>query len=215
MPGPRFGLFITLEGPDGAGKSTQAAMLAERVRAAGREVVLTREPGGTQLGEQVRRLLLDSGSGKHDPLADALLFNAARRQLVREVIEPALSLARVVICDRFADSTLAYQGYGGGASLETLRTLAGVATGGMTPDRTVLLDLPVEAGLTRRRDGSAADLTRFELADEHDRAFHDRVRQGYIELAAAAVDRWRVVDATDDPERVAEGVWEVVRDLFD
>jgi dTMP kinase len=209
----RRGVFITLEGPDGAGKSSQQAYLAERLTEAGETVTVTREPGGTQLGERVRAVLLDS-SAAHDPLSDALLFNAARHQLVEDVIAPALSDGGVVLSDRFADSTLAYQGYGGGAPLDTLKVLAEIATDGLLPTRTVLLDLPVEDGLARRQGGPAAELTRFETSAAHDRAFHERVRAGYLELATAEPARWRIVDASRPPEEVAEMVWGAVRDLF-
>jgi dTMP kinase len=208
------GIFITLEGPDGAGKSTQARLLTERVRALGRDVVSTREPGGTELGERVRDILM-STSAVHDALTDALLFNAARRQHVREVIEPALNSGLVVVCDRFADSSLAYQGYGGRVPLDSLWKLADVATGGLEPDRTVLLDLPVQAGLGRRFGGEAADLTRFEISTGFDHDFHERVRAGFLELAALEKERWRVVDAGRSETEVAEAVWSAVADVFD
>lgn len=208
------GTFITLEGPDGAGKSMQAGVLAERLVAAGRKVLLTREPGGTALGERIRQLLLDVEGGARDPLVDALLFSAARRQLVGDVLRPALSDGVTAVCDRFFDSTIAYQGYGGGAPLAALTTLADLATGGLRPDRTVLLDLPVEAGLRRRRGGDAAQLTRFEVGDEHGLAFHDRVRQGFLALAEQEPARWRVVDASLAPADVSEKVWEAVIDLM-
>jgi dTMP kinase len=207
------GVFITLEGPDGAGKSTQARSIAERVEALGRTVVLTREPGGTRLGERVRDVLMASDA-EHDPLADALLFNAARRQLMAEVVEAALAASAVVICDRYADSTLAYQGYGGGAQLDVLRRVANAATAGLVPDRTVLLDLPIEVGLARRFGAAAADLTRFETGSGFDRAFHERVRAGFLELAALEPERWRLVDASGSAEDVAGEVWSAVADLF-
>lgn len=207
------GIFITLEGPDGAGKSSQAGALADRLRDDGREVVLTREPGGTELGERVREVLL-SVNAAHDALTDGLLFNAARRQLVRDVITPALANGAVVICDRFSDSTLAYQGYGSGASLHALRALADVATDGLAPTRTVLLDVPAEIGLARRFGGSSDQLTRFETSETFDRAFHQRVRDGYLKLAAGEPDRWRVVNASLPPDEVAARLWEAVRDLF-
>jgi dTMP kinase len=146
-------------------------------------------------------------------LTDALLFNAARRQLVVDVIAPALADGGVVVCDRFADSTIAYQGYGAGAPLDALATLADVATGGLVPDRTILLDLPVEVGLSRRHGADAAGLNRFEVGGEHDRAFHERVRAGFLELGRQS-ERWRVVDAAVDPAQVAEDVWSAVADLF-
>lgn len=210
---PYMGVFITLEGPDGAGKSIQAALLADRIRALGREVVLTREPGGTPLGEQIRRVLLEATVGSHDALSDALLFNAARSRLVNEVVRPALGRLAVVVSDRYGDSTLAYQGYGGGVPLDALRALAEVATGGLKPDRTVLIDLPAAAGLARRLSGEAADLTRFELDSAHDAAFHERVRTGYLGMAATEPVRWRVVDGSSAPETVAEAVWAAVADL--
>ena len=207
-------MFVTLEGPDGAGKSVQARLLAERVSALGREVVLTREPGGTELGERIRTVLLQASPGDHDPLSDAFLFNAARSRLVAEVIRPALGRGAVVVCDRYSDSTLAYQGYGDGIPLVVLEELADYATGGLKTVRTVLIDVPVDVGLGRRQTGAAADLTRFEEAGSHGVQFHERVRSGYLEMAAAEPDRWRVVDGTGDMESVAERVWEAVADLF-
>jgi len=210
------GIFITLEGPDGAGKSTQARLLAERIRATGREVVETREPGGTALGERLRDVLMHAPDGSHDALSDALLFNAARARQVSEVIRPALTRGAVVVCDRFSDSTLAYQGYGGGVPQSELRDLKVIAIGDITPDRTVLVDLPISSGLERRQAGSTADLTRFETdAAEHGETFHERVRSGYLALAKAEPDRWRVVDGSTRPESVALAVWSAVADLFD
>jgi dTMP kinase len=206
--------FLTLEGPDGAGKSTQATRLAERIRrTGGREVLLTREPGGTPIGERVRGVLLRGA--ERDPLTDALLFNAARRQVVADVIGPALARGAIVVCDRFADSTLAYQGYGAGVALDSLRALADIATGGLTPNRTILLDLSPEAGLARRANGAPSEVTRFESGAGHDLAFHQRVRAGYLELAAAEPARWRVVNADRQPDAVEDAAWEAVHDLFD
>src|SRR3954469_5593303 len=136
--GRERGIFITLEGPDGAGKSTQAGLLAARIRATGHDVVQTREPGGTALGEEIRGVLMNAAVGSHDAVSDALLFNAARARQVTEVIRPALERGAVVVCDRFSDSTLAYQGYGGGVPQEQLRQLQLLAIGDMTPDRTIL-----------------------------------------------------------------------------
>jgi len=210
------GIFITLEGPDGAGKSTQAALLAERIRHTGREVVLTREPGGTALGERIRDVLMYAPDGSHDALSDALLFNAARARQVSEVILPALERGAVVVCDRFSDSTLAYQGYGGGVSQKQLRDLKLIAIGDITPDRTLLVDLPIAAGLERREKGSSADLTRFETDEhEHGTTFHERVGDGYRRLAQEEPRRWRVVDGSSSPEVVAQSVWTAVADLFE
>ena len=189
---PARGWFITIEGPEGAGKTTQAARLETWLHDAGVAVVRTREPGGTRLGEQLRDLLLDySASTPIDPLADALLFNAARRQLVAEVIRPAIDAGTSVVCARFADSTLAYQGYGSGLDLATLRSLEAIATDGLRPDLTILLDLAVETGLARKTE--AVDQTRFETG--FDVAFHRRVRDGFLSLAAAEPGRFAVVDA--------------------
>ena len=213
MNGTR-GIFITLEGPDGAGKSTQLSLLVDRITSLGREVVATREPGGTELGERVRAILLET-SDVHDPIVDALLFNAARRRLVHDVIQPALERGAVVVCDRFADSTLAYQGYGGGAPLDVLQSLAAVATDGVQPDVTVLLDLPTHVGLSRRQGGPVEQLTRFETDAAHGATFHDRVRAGYLELAQSEPERWRVVDASASETEVADRVWDAVSDLFE
>ena len=195
-------MFITLEGPDGAGKSSQAERLGEALRGRGQQVTLVREPGGTPLGEAIRRLLLESRELHHEPLADALLFNAARSALVAEVIRPALARGEVVVCDRYADSTLAYQGYGSGLDLEWLAELNARATGGLVPDLTVLLDLPVEVGLARRAAGPRREQTRFESAERHDSRFHERVRDGYRALAAREPERWAVIDARLDREEV-------------
>jgi dTMP kinase len=184
-------MFITFEGPEGSGKSTQAAILVERLRAAGREVVAVREPGGTPAGEQIRAILLgEGGAVSIDPRSDALLFNASRAQLVADVIRPALARGAVVIADRFADSTLAYQGYGSGLPLEELRALISFATAGLTPDLTLLFDLPVEEGLARK---SGSGRTRFE--EGFDVAFHTRVADGFRALAAASPERWHTFDA--------------------
>jgi dTMP kinase len=194
---PVNGRFITLEGPEGAGKTVQAQRLVLALEALGHAVLLTREPGGTAFGDRVRALVLDPAGGRMAPRADALLFNAARAQLVAEVIGPALDAGEVVVCARFADSTLAYQGYGAGVDLEALRQLAEIATGGLAPDRTILLDIDPEIGLARK---SADDRTRFETA--FDLEFHARVRAGFLELAAQEPHRFRIVDADRQPDAV-------------
>jgi dTMP kinase len=202
------GRFITIEGPEGGGKTTQAARLEDHLRTKGVAVVRTREPGGTALGEQLRGLLLESGhtAASIDPLTDALLFSAARRQLVTEVIRPALEAGTTVICTRYADSTLAYQGFGAGLPLSDLRDLERIATGGLRPDLTILLDLPPEAGLERK---APDDQTRFELG--FDLEFHRRVRRGFLDLAANEPDRFAVIDAG----LPAADVWEAVRRAVD
>lgn len=195
------GHFITIEGPDGAGKTTQGLRLAARLAADGRATHLTREPGGTWFGERLREVLLTRTASlvATDPLTDALLFNAARRQLVGEVIRPALDAGTSVVCGRFTDSTIAYQGYGSGVPIELLRTLADIATDGLVPDLTILLDLPVETGLARK---TPIEVTRFEA--EFDLAFHRRVRDGFLALARAEPDRFAVIDATQPVEVVAQ-----------
>jgi dTMP kinase len=199
----RGGWFIAVEGPDGAGKTTQAGSLAEHLRAVGHDVLLTREPGGTWLGERLRELLLarTGSTSRSDPLTDAFLFDAARRQLVVEVLRPALDAGRTVVCARYADSTLAYQGYGAGVPLDRLRALESAATGGLVPDLTILLDLPVEAGLARKAPG---DVTRFEA--EYDMAFHRRVRDGFLALATESPERYVVIDSTEPAAVVATAV---------
>ncbi|HXR26741.1 MAG TPA: dTMP kinase, partial [Candidatus Baltobacteraceae bacterium] len=170
----------------------------------GRVVTQVREPGGTPLAEALRVLV--NGTADHDPWSDALLFNAARAQLVRRVINPALARGELVVGDRHTDSTLAYQGYGSGLDLDELRRLDAFATGGVAPDLTILLDLPVEVGLVRRAEGAASGHTRWEDPAQHDRAFHERVRQGYLALAGAEPERWRVVDADRSPGVIAAEV---------
>ncbi|MEP6638831.1 MAG: dTMP kinase [Chloroflexota bacterium] len=189
---PADSWFITIEGPEGAGKTTQAAALATHLASVGLAVHVTREPGGTWLGERLRDLLLarTDSAAPTDPLTDAFLFNAARRQLVTEVVRPALETGRTVVCARFADSTLAYQGHGAGVDLDLLRALAAAATDGLTPDLTILLDVPIEEGLGRKAPG---DVTRFEA--EFDLAFHRRVRDGFLALAAAEPERFALIDA--------------------
>jgi dTMP kinase len=208
------GRFVSLEGPDGAGKSRAAGRLAQHLRARGIAVTLTREPGGTRLGEQIRELLLDRGGAERVPEADALLFNAARSQLVQEVIRPALDRGDVVVCDRFAGSTLAYQGYGAGLDLASLRLMESLAVDGTRPDLVLLLDAPVEVGLARRGTGDPSQLTRFEDAARHDRAFHERVRNGYLALAKADPGRWRVVDGDREPARVDEELFRLVDEFL-
>ncbi len=191
MPGkPRHGWFVSLEGPEGSGKTTHARAIADAGRAAGLDVVLAREPGGTPIGEAIRTILLDSRAAEVDPRAEALLFNAARAELVADVIAPALRRGALVVCARFADSTAAYQGHGRGLEVGALREVERFATGGLRPDLTVLLDLPVTVGLARK---TADEGTRFEALD---RAFHERVRAGFLALARLEPDRFAIVDAS-------------------
>lgn len=191
------GRFITLEGPDGSGKTLQAERLAGSLRERGFDVVLTGEPGGTDLGDRLYELLMATGDAEIDPVADALLFNAARAQHVARVIRPALAAGRTVVSARFADSTMAYQGYGEGVDLATLRRIIGIATGDLMPDRTILLDLPAEIGLRRK---TPETITRFEAS--YDLPYHQRVRAGFLEMATAEPVRWTVVDADRPTDEV-------------
>jgi len=199
------GFFVTFEGGEGSGKSTQAELLAARLRGAAREVAVLREPGGTPLGEELRQTLLHRRGGMTTQ-AEMLLFLAARAELVEAVIRPALNAGGVVVCDRFSDSTLAYQGYGRGLDLGSVRTLNRWATGGLEPDFTVLLDVPIDIGRGRKH----GDDDTFQREGD---AFHARVREGYLFLAASEPGRWLVVDGTQAPEAIAERVWERVKDL--
>jgi len=204
------GWFVTLEGPDGSGKSAQSERLRAAAAAAGQDVVLVREPGGTAGGERVRAILMDAGPVgiRLTQRTDALLFNAARAQLVDEVIRPALRRGALVISDRYADSTLAYQGCGGELPLDELRSVVGFATGGLRPDRTILIDVPVEVGLARK---TSAETTRFEA--HFDRAFHERVRAGFLSFAAAEPERWVVVDGTAPADDVFAALWSVLAEI--
>ena len=198
-------MFITFEGPDGSGKSSQVVALAEFLNQAGYSVLVTREPGGTAIGDQVRVILSNlENTGMH-PRTETLLFLAARAQLVEQVICAHLEKGDVVLCDRYADSTLAYQGFGHGNDLAQIRNLISFATGGLKPDLTILLDIDVEIGLRRRARGGE-----WNRLDAYNLEFHQRVRQGYHQLAQAEPDRWVVIDAGQPPERVQADVRQVV-----
>jgi dTMP kinase len=203
---PVEGIFIVFEGPEGSGKSTQARLLANRLRAGKRGVVLTREPGGTPIAEQVRTILLDRTNCAMLPETEALLYSAARAQHVGDVIRPALERGEVVICDRFADSTIAYQGGGRGLSIDDLRAIQRLATGGLTPTLRILVDVPVEIGL-RRRFGVAAEVNRLDVAGVE---FHERVRAAYLALAAEDPTTWAVVNGDGTVEEVEERIVHVV-----
>ncbi len=199
-------LFVTFEGPDGSGKTTQVARLAESLRAAGRDVIATREPGGTRIGDQVRAILHAPENRSMRPVTELLLYCASRAQLVSEVIRPHLERGGIVLSDRYADSSLAYQGYGRGIDLIPLRAILAFATDGLRPDLTLLLDLDAEEGLRRRR-GSGGEWNRL---DQEAVAFHTRVREGYLALARAEPDRWVVIDAARGAEEVQAEIWEEV-----
>lgn len=209
------GLFVSFEGPEGAGKTTQARRLADDLRAEGHEVVLTREPGGTPLAEAIRDLVLSqaaAGEGVMSAATEALLFTAARSDHVERLIRPALAEGKVVICDRFTGSTLAYQGGGRGLDGEALAAAQLLATGGLVPDLTLLLDLPVREGLARRfadRDGDAPN-----RLDAESVAFHERVQATYRHLADAGRPSWVIVRADQSPVAVATAIGDTVRSVL-
>lgn len=205
------GLFIVFEGPEGAGKSTQARLLGERLEGQGYGVTVTREPGGTPVGEQLRSLLLDHGSYTLLAETEALLYAAARAEHVRTVIDPALKAGRVVVCDRFVDSALAYQGGGRGLAIDDLLHVQRFAAGGVTPDLRFLLDLPVEIGISRRRS-APEELNRL---DAEDLDFHRRVRMTYLELMRQDPAGWCRIDATRNTDDVAAEVATAVTGLLE
>lgn len=190
------GTFITLEGADGCGKSTQVALLADAIQAAGREVVRLREPGGTSISEKIRALVLDPDNAEIVPECELLLFEASRAQLVRQVIEPALARGAVVLCDRFYDSTYAYQAAGRALDARVISQANALGSCGVTPDLTLVLDMDTKDALARATRGGADRL------EAEGVAFQERVRQGYLDLAAAESGRVRVVDATGSAEEV-------------
>ena len=193
-------LFITFEGPDGSGKSTQIKLLAEYLEARGHAVVVTREPGGTGIGEQIRDVVLSTRNQGIMPETEALLFSAARAQIVREIILPALAAGKVVLCDRYADSTMAYQGYGLGLDRAALVAITHFATGGLVPHLTFYIDVPVEVGIARKQRGETNRL------DEKAIAYHERVRAGFLEMARGELSRWIIVDGTQSVERVQRDI---------
>ena len=205
-----MGLFIVFEGIEGSGKSTQSRMLRQQIPDLDVPVLLTEEPGGTALGCRVRVLLKQISGIEIDPLSELLLFAASRVQLVTMVIRPVLAQNGIVICDRYASSTLAYQGYGRGLDSDIIKEVNDIATAGLRPDLIILLDLPVEEGL--RRKGSARERDRFEREGF---LFHHRVRQGYLEMATADSGRWLVIDAAQSKTRIRDLVWERVQQVLE
>ncbi len=211
------GKFITFEGGEGSGKSTQAQRLAALVGAAGIEVVLTREPGGTPFAEQVRNLILSGSTAKHGATAEALLFFAARADHVETLIHPALAAGKWVICDRFTDSTRVYQGAAGSVSADAIESLNRIAAGATQPDLTLLLDIDAAVGLARaneRRKTGGKGSTGADPYEQRSLAFHERLRQGYLAVAKADPDRCRVIDAGGTPEAVEERIREAVQGRF-
>jgi dTMP kinase len=207
-----MGLFITFEGPEGSGKTTQIRLLAAWLTERGCNVRTTREPGGTHIGDAIRAILLDPAHTEMRAESEILLFSAARAQSVGQVVRPHLMQGGIVLSDRFADSTLAYQGYGRGLDLDMLRQITVFATGNLVPDLTVCLDLPVLEGLQRKRGGDVAEWNRME---REQLAFHERVRAGYLALAATEPGRWLVLDGTRSIEAIQAAIRERVGVLLD
>ncbi|MFN2146613.1 MAG: dTMP kinase [Anaerolineales bacterium] len=199
-------MFITLEGPEGSGKTCHIPELADYLRQLGYQVVVTREPGGTPIGDEIRDTLLKMGNTAMHPTTEILLFQASRAQHVHELILPSIAEGKIVICDRFADSTMAYQGYGHQTDLEELAQIINFATGCLQPDLTLLLDVDIEIGLKRR----SADSENWNRLDAKEEAFHRRVRAGYLEMAAAQPERWEIIDASQPLEGVLADIKQVV-----
>ncbi len=202
------GVFLSFEGIEGTGKSTQARLLFEHLREKGFDAVLTEEPGGTKIGRKIREVLLSPDHQEMTPLTELLLYFASRTQHLAQVIIPAVNRGAVVITDRFTDSTIAYQGYGRGIALHLLHSLDTIATEGMQPNITLLLDLDVETGLSRNRGINKTD--RLELEDI---GFHKRVRNGFLELAAQQPERIKLIDASLEKEEVRKRVLDLVLDI--
>lgn len=202
-------LFITFEGAEGSGKSTQARKLYQKLRRLSIPAVLVHEPGSTPLGEKLSRLLKRSSLGSISATSELLLFNAARAQLVNNIIVPSLKDGSCVVCDRYTDSTLAYQGYGRGLKLQIVRTANDIATGGLKPDITILLNIPVRDGLARKK---GTHIDRFESEDV---AFHERVRRGYLILARAETDRFFIVDGRQSEQVISKDVWRWISKLLE
>ena len=201
-------LFITLEGGEGSGKSIQSKILYRRLSRMGIPTVLTYEPGGTSLGKKLGRLLKWANDEPFSPIAELLLFSAARAQSVTKVIRPSLNSGKVVISDRYVDSTTVYQGYGRGLNLDKIKVINDTATQGLMPDLSILLDIPAEAGLIRKKE-TAPD--RFE---QENLSFHNRVCQGYLYLAAEEPNRWIVIDALQERDKIARIIWKRVSKML-
>ena len=204
------GRFITFEGPEGSGKSTQLHLLGERLRKAGQDVLETQEPGGTPIGIQIRHVLLDAKNRELCPTAELLLMFASRAQNVDQLILPALSAGRTVLSDRFTDSTLVYQGVGRGLGAEVVYELDRIACRGLVPDLTLVIDIDAETGLARARRRSARTEDSETRIEEQDVSFHRRVRDAYRQLAADESKRVRLIDGSQTREAVAEQVWDAV-----
>lgn len=203
-------MFITFEGIDGSGKTTQLRLLVERLRRMGREVVEAVEPGGTEIGRQIRKIVLDGRNTSLTPRAELLLYFASRAQNVEEVIRPALSAGKVVVCDRFTDSTLVYQGYGRGLGADVVIALHEIACKGLQPDLTVFVDIDLDESLRRARGRNVRVASSETRLDDESRDFHQRVRDAYLELACRESKRFVVVDGAATVDVVADRIWEAV-----
>ncbi len=201
-------LFVTFEGGEGSGKTVQARALYRKLSRLAIPAFLTHEPGGTPLGEKIARLLKWAQDAYISPLTELLMFNASRVQLVKEVIQPNLKSGKVVICDRYADSTTSYQSYGRGLDLEMVEAINNAATQGLTPDLTILLDIPVEEGHARKES------KKHDRFEQENTAFHQRVRQGYLKMAADEPERWLVIDASQPKDKIRQIIWERVSQLL-
>lgn len=205
------GLFISFEGMDGSGKTTQMRRLADRLRASGRDVIETAEPGGTTIGEQIRQILLDARNRQLQPMAELLLYFASRAQNIAEVIEPALKRGAVVLSDRFTDSSLVYQGCGRGLGARAVLALEEIACRGLKPTLTLLIDIDVETSLERARTRNLAQAAQHTRMDEQSLDFYRRVREAYHALAEQNPNRIRIVDGRRPVESVEQDIWRIVR----
>ena len=206
MAETRRGCFLVLDGPEGAGKTTQVERLVQRLRDAGRKATSVRDPGSTPVSERIREVLLDRRLPEMDARTEVFLYMASRAEMVARIVRPALDVGLIVVCDRFVSSTVAYQGYAGGIEPELIWDLGRTACGGIEPNLTVILDLPVQEGLARAR--RLAEPDRIEAKDQ---TFHEKVRQGFLSMAEARPQVFAVVDASQPPDAVAEAIWEAAK----
>ncbi|MGV8026083.1 MAG: dTMP kinase [Anaerolineaceae bacterium] len=204
-------MFITIEGPDGSGKTQQIQLLSAFLESKGYKVFFSREPGGTEIGDKIRTILMDMHNTSMHPRTETLLFCASRAQIVEQVIKPKLQEGYIVILDRYADSTMAYQGYGHGNDLRMIRELLTFATGGLKPDLTILLDLDPEVGLERRKQGGGE----WNRLDAYQLELHKRVRAGYLEMASQEPERWRIVSADQPIEVVQSNIQKILLDYLE
>lgn len=209
MTETRHGWFLVLDGPEGAGKTTQAEHLVQHLRDTGREATTVRDPGSTPVSERIREVLLDRRLPEMDARTEVFLYMASRAEMVARIIRPALDVGLIVVCDRFVSATVAYQGYAGGIDPDLIWHLGRTACGGLEPDLTVILDLPVQEGLARAR--ALAEPDRIEAKGP---VYHEKVRQGFLAMAEARPEVFAVVDASRPPDAVADAIWEAAKRVF-